>query len=213
MEIKTLIPLLAPFITIFLGFISIPFIEAFKNSIERKRLLKSLDVELQDQILIINREFGMLYICFENIMKALNEKSGAGSIKTALPEHLKIYSIDKLLENHFELVAPNIRRSIKNLSESIAHLNNLADHIDNHYNITLPKMFDDKFQTGRLISFQGNYLMNILYYRYNIQYLLKVLANEKTDLKIFNEIEFNEAIRNQLVDMNREDCISKLVEA
>ncbi|MDT1780196.1 hypothetical protein NLX66_013115 [Acinetobacter baumannii] len=35
-ELKTLIPLLAPFLTVFLGILAIPFIEVYKNYIEKK---------------------------------------------------------------------------------------------------------------------------------------------------------------------------------
>ena len=50
LDIKLLIPLISPLITIFLGILTIPFIDNIKNHYEKKKLINLLLSEIDDEI-------------------------------------------------------------------------------------------------------------------------------------------------------------------
>lgn len=207
----TQLPYITPIITFFLGLIAVPITEYFKAYLEKRRILKALIVELHDEILIINNEFEMLYKCFEDINSVQETKQGYSMLNTVSPDQLKIYSIAKILDNHFEKLNTVTRRSIKHINETSVHLNSLSIEINNQYKEYLPDVLKSGNQVNKLLTNQCNYLCCILYYRYNIIFLLKILSNESTDLKIFSEINFYDVVKHQLDELDKSEYIKTLV--
>lgn len=207
----TQLPYITPIITFFLGLIAVPITEHFKAYLEKRRILKALIVELHDEVLIIDHEFEMLYECFEDIKSVQETKNGFSKLNTVSPDQLKIYSISKILDNHFEKLNTVTRRSIKHINETGAHLNNLSIEINSQYKEYLPDILKDDNQVNKLLTNQCNYLCCILYYRYNIIFLLKILSNESTDLKIFSELKFYDVVKHQLHELDKNEYVKTLI--
>ncbi|WP_252150551.1 hypothetical protein [Acinetobacter baumannii] len=90
-ELKTLIPLLAPFLTVFLGILAIPFIEVYKNYIEKKRLLNSLLEELKDEVKNLQKEYDELFPCYVNALKIKSDEEGT-NYNVVVPVSIVLYS-------------------------------------------------------------------------------------------------------------------------
>jgi len=203
-EFKTLIPLFAPLLTVFLGLIAIPFIENFKNYWERKRLLKALIEELKDEILIINNEFTDLFSCY---MKAVERKNGERktNFQLIVPASIVLFSEDKLLNNHFQNLDPNVRQSLKNIKALIEPLNIVAGKLHDQYHEALLSTSKDNTDLQILIDLMNGYLCNVLKLRYTMCYLIDLLLKNPSNLKIHHQVDFDECIRVQLEEMKKEN--------
>ncbi|HFX6333882.1 hypothetical protein [Acinetobacter nosocomialis] len=200
-EIKTLIPLIAPFLTVFLGILAIPVIEVIKNYIERKRLLKALLEELKDEVKSIKNEYEDVFPCY---MNALSKKNGDQSKKfdTITPLNIVLFSEEKLLNNHFQNLAPEIRQSLKNIKLLIDPINITIEKFHDLYHEALQDGDKDNPNLQRLIDLLNGYLCNVLALRYHANYLIDFLLKKSSTLKIYYEIDFDDSIRHQLKDMD-----------
>ena len=201
-ELKTLLPLLAPFITIFLGIITIPFIENIKNHFERKRLIYALREELKDEIVFTLKDFEELFPSYEY---ALNKKNGGktGVYDVIVPARIVLFSANELLNKHYQYLHPHVRQSLKNITLLIEPLNLLTEELHDLYHEALQNNEKDNPKLQKLIDLLNGYLCNMLSLRYNMAYLFELLLNNSTDLKIYYEIDFDDSIQHQLQEMNK----------
>ncbi|ETQ99597.1 hypothetical protein R4488_04310 [Acinetobacter baumannii] len=209
-ELKVLIPLMAPFITVFLGILTIPFIEDIKNYNERKRLLKVLEEELKDEVKIILNEFYALYPCYIEILSVKNGVK-ASKYNTVTPINLVLFSIDPLLNNHFHTLEPNLRLSIKNIKSLFEHLNIVTGQLHELYHDALQKDGEDNLKLGKLLDLLNSYLCNLLSLRYHMYYLINLLTQKPSDLKIYYEVSFEDSILHQLKELDKIDYYSYLI--
>lgn len=211
MDLKILIPLFGPFITIFLGIITIPFIEKVKKRLERKRLLKALLAEMHDEIEIIDYAFSMLIELYK-ILYRIKKDGQYYPHFDVYPGEFKLYSIDRLLEDHFENLTYEIRHTVKHIKENIYYLNHLESQFTDSYKINSDepiKIYENLFKLELLI---GNYITILLRYRYNIRYLIDFLITKKSKLKIYRNVNTKDIIEHQLNEMNKIELIYLLEE-
>jgi len=210
-NLKVLIPLLGPFITIFLGILTLPFIERFKKSLERKRLLEALLAELDDEIIIIDNAFTLLIDLYKTLYKI--KKSGNFlHFFDVYQGEFKIFSIDRLLEEHFENLDFDIRHTIKHIKENIYFLNYLESKLTQIYNIESDEPLKIYKNIGKLEIHVGNYISVLLQHRYSIRYLIDILTSKKSKLKKYSEVKPKEAIEHQLNEMKKPEIIPLLKE-
>lgn len=203
-EIKIFAPLLAPFITIFLGITAIPFIEIFKNYIDKKKLLKSLLEELKDEILNIDNEFELLYPCLANAEEIKNGEKIA-TFDAFIPAELVLFSPNKLLENHFQNINLTVRQSLKKINSMIDVLNALNEKLNESYYET---MHNEEMQKNshKLVDHLRAYLCNIIALRYHINYLIDILDKKESTLKYHHSVDFDTSVRIQLEEMKKIEC-------
>lgn len=210
-DLKVLIPLFGPFITIFLGIISLPFIEKLKKRLERKRLLKSLLTELNDEIRIIDYAFFSLMDLYKTL-RVIRETNEIILYYNVYPGELKLFSIDRLLEEHFENLNFNTRLTIKHIREHILFLNNLESQFFEKYKFESDDQKKMYKNNEKLIVLTGNYICILLRHRYSILYLIDILNSGKSKLKMYNQAEYKEVIEHQLNDLKQSNFLPILNE-
>lgn len=203
-ELKTLIPLLAPFLTVFLGILAIPFIEVYKNYIEKKRLLKSLLEELKDEVKNLQKEYDDLFPCYVNALMIKSDEEGT-NYNVVVPVSIVLYSEEKLLNNHFQNLDQNVRQTLKSINSLIEPLNLITEKLHDLYHEAYQDKDVNNPNLQKLIDLLGGYLCNMLFLRYSMNYLIDLLLKKNSDLKIHYEIEFKDAIHQQLNEMNKLD--------
>ncbi|MFJ0262068.1 hypothetical protein Q4247_15805 [Acinetobacter baumannii] len=201
-ELKTLIPLLAPFLTVFLGILAIPFIEVYKNYIEKKRLLNSLLEELKDEVKNLQKEYDDLFPCYVNALKIKSDEEGT-NYNVAVPVSIVLYSEEKLLNNHFQNLDQNVRQTLKSINSLIEPLNLITEKLHDLYHDAYQDKDINNLKLQKLIDLLGGYLCNMLFLRYNMNYLIDLLLKKNSNLKIHYEIDFKDAIHQQLHEMNK----------
>ncbi|HFG6966527.1 TPA: hypothetical protein ACGIKW_001697 [Acinetobacter baumannii] len=201
-ELKTLIPLLAPFLTVFLGILAIPFIEVYKNYIEKKRLLNSLLEELKDEVKNLQKEYDDLFPCYVNALKIKSDEEGT-NYNVVVPVSIVLYSEDKLLNNHFQNLDQNVRQTLKSINSLIEPLNLITEKLHDLYHDAYQDKDINNLKLQKLIDLLGGYLCNMLFLRYNMNYLIDLLLKKNSNLKIHYEIDFKDAIHQQLHEMNK----------
>ncbi|MFH3985691.1 hypothetical protein [Acinetobacter baumannii] len=201
-ELKTLIPLLAPFLTVFLGILAIPFIEVYKNYIEKKRLLNSLLEELKDEVKNLQKEYDELFPCYVNALKIKSDEEGT-NYNVVVPVSIVLYSEEKLLNNHFQNLDQNVRQTLKSINSLIEPLNLITEKLHDLYHDAYQDKDINNLKLQKLIDLLGGYLCNMLFLRYNMNYLIDLLLKKNSNLKIHYEIDFKDAIHQQLHEMNK----------
>lgn len=201
-ELKTLIPLLAPFLTVFLGILAIPFIEVYKNYIEKKRLLNSLLEELKDEVKNLQKEYDDLFPCYVNALKIKSDEEGT-NYNVVVPVSIVLYSEEKLLNNHFQNLDQNVRQTLKSINSIIEPLNLITEKLHDLYHDAYQDKDINNLKLQKLIDLLGGYLCNMLFLRYNMNYLIDLLLKKNSNLKIHYEIDFKDAIHQQLHEMNK----------
>ncbi|EPX1191320.1 Uncharacterised protein [Acinetobacter baumannii] len=201
-ELKTLIPLLAPFLTVFLGILAIPFIEVYKNYIEKKRLLNSLLEELKDEVKNLQKEYDDLFPCYVNALKIKSDEEGT-NYNVVVPVSIVLYSEEKLLNNHFQNLDQNVRQTLKSINSLIEPLNLITEKLHDLYHDAYQDKDINNLKLQKLIDLLGGYLCNMLFLRYNMNYLIDLLLKKNSNLKIHYEIDFKDAIHQQLHEMNK----------
>ncbi|MCA4304386.1 hypothetical protein LDX65_14030 [Acinetobacter baumannii] len=201
-ELKTLIPLLAPFLTVFLGILAIPFIEVYKNYIEKKRLLNSLLEELKDEVKNLQKEYDDLFPCYVNALKIKSDEEGT-NYNVVVPVSIVLYSEEKLLNNHFQNLDQNVRQTLKCINSLIEPLNLITEKLHDLYHDAYQDKDINNLKLQKLIDLLGGYLCNMLFLRYNMNYLIDLLLKKNSNLKIHYEIDFKDAIHQQLHEMNK----------
>ncbi|WP_249136281.1 hypothetical protein [Acinetobacter nosocomialis] len=209
-ELKTLIPLLAPFLTVFLGILAIPFIEVYKNYIEKKRLLNSLLEELKDEVKNLQKEYDELFPCYVNALKIKSDEEGT-NYNVVVPVSIVLYSEEKLLNNHFQNLDQNVRQTLKSINSLIEPLNLITEKLHDLYHDAYQDKDINNLKLQKLIDLLGGYLCNMLFLRYNMNYLIDLLLKKNSNLKIHYEIDFKDAIHQQLHEMNKLDHYSFLM--
>lgn len=210
-DLKILIPLLGPFVTVFLGILTLPFIENLKKNLERKRLLKALKAELNDEIQIIDYSFSMLIDLYKTLYKIKKEKRFIPYFHV-FPGEFKLFSIDRLLEEHFENLDFDIRHTIKQIKENIYFLNHLDSQLTERYDVESDDTIKMLRNLEKLEIHIGNYMSVLLQHRYSIRYLIDILTFKKSELKIYRQVNTKEAIEHQLNEMNKPELIELLEE-
>lgn len=211
MDLKILIPLFGPFITIFLGILTIPFIEKIKKRLERKRLLKALLAELNDEISIIDYAFSMLIDLYRTLY-IIRDTEKLIPYFNVYPGEFKLYSVDRLLEDHFENLNIDIRKTIKNIKEHIYFLNHLESELTEIYSFESEELKLILKNNEVLRSHIGSYICILLKHRYNICYLIDLLNQKESKLKIYNKVEYAEAIEHQLNELKENEILPLLEE-
>lgn len=209
-ELKVFIPLIAPFLTVFLGILAIPYIEVFKSHIEKKRLLEALLEELKDEVKNIEIEYNDLFPCYVNALKKKNGDETA-TYHVVVPVSIVLFSEEKLLNNHFQNLDQNVRQSLKNIKSLIEPLNLITGKLHDLYHEALHDKDKGNPKLQQLIDLLSGYLCNLLSLRYHMNYLIDQLSDKNSNLKIYYEVEFSNTIRHQLKSMGRSNNYSFLM--
>ncbi|EXB26381.1 hypothetical protein J537_1895 [Acinetobacter baumannii 1437282] len=197
MALKTLIPLLAPFFTIFLGIIALPLIEKRKKDFERKRLLKALIEEVRIQILLSDINLKKLSPVLDDVLKIMRGQKLINA-KLVYPGEIKYYTLEKLLEDHYADLDSNSRIALKHLKEIADGLNEIDKSLNDLYMASHKHNKEAKDSANTLYDQIHNYISLLLYNRYNLKYAQDILTKGESELKSYTSIEELEAIEHEL---------------
>lgn len=203
MDSKTLIPLLAPFITIFFGIVALPYIEKVKKNIERKRLLEALIEEISVQIILSDINLKKLPPVLDDVLRIMSGQKLINA-KLIYPGEIKYYTLEKLLEDHFADLKSNSRIALKHLKEIADGLNEIDKSLNDLYMATHKHNKESVDSARTLYDQLYNYISNLLYNRYNLRYAQDILTKGESKLKSYTDIEELEAIKHELNILDQE---------
>lgn len=211
LDIKLLIPLISPLITIFLGILTIPFIDNIKNHYEKKKLINLLLSEIDDEIESISSIAKSSLKFIDNINYYLNINRDI-SFNIIFPPEINIYSINKILENHYAHITYEQRSTLKLIKSTIIFLNDKSEKIKKDFHL----VFDNKNKKDEQIldfrQLEKDYIYALMGYRYNLIYISQNIKNLNSNLLFSKDISNDDAVKIQLEDLGLEKRIHDLLE-
>lgn len=211
LDIKLLIPLISPLITIFLGILTIPFIDNIKNHYEKKKLINLLLSEIDDEIESISSIAKSSLKFIDSINYYLNINRDI-SFNIIFPPEINIYSINKILENHYTQITYEQRSTLKLIKSTIIFLNDKSEKIKKDFHL----VFDNKNKKDEKIldfrQLEKDYIYALMGYRYNLIYISKNIKNLNSNLLFSKDISNDDAVKIQLEDLGLEKRIHDLLE-
>ncbi|ENU56839.1 hypothetical protein [Acinetobacter guillouiae] len=123
---------ITPILTFFLGILAIPFIERQKVKFEEKKIKKIFVSELNDEIEFIPPIAKDIFKFIDDTNNYLIYKDKAG-FKIILPPETILYSLNKIIDNHYASFTYEERHCLKALARLIEYLNELNKKIKNEF--------------------------------------------------------------------------------
>ncbi|WP_252715347.1 hypothetical protein [Acinetobacter bereziniae] len=208
--IKFISMIFTPIIAFFLGILAIPFIEHNKLKFEQRKLRKIFISELNDEIEAIPSIVKNIFQFIDDTKFYLHSKENKG-FHIVFPPEINLYSLNKILDGHYNSFSYEERHSLKALIRLIEYLNEFSRKIkDNFHDVFKIDNIDNK-EIGQYLQYNKDYLYALLSYKYQITYLTFSLQKKNSNLKFFRDISNDEAVKFQLKSLKMENRIPELV--
>ncbi|HHU5620674.1 TPA: hypothetical protein ACUIFZ_003348, partial [Acinetobacter baumannii] len=156
----------------------------------------------KDEVKNLQKEYDELFPCYVNALKIKSDEEGT-NYNVVVPVSIVLYSEEKLLNNHFQNLDQNVRQTLKSINSLIEPLNLITEKLHDLYHDAYQDKDINNLKLQKLIDLLGGYLCNMLFLRYNMNYLIDLLLKKNSNLKIHYEIDFKDAIHQQLHEMNK----------
>lgn len=205
--IKFISMIFTPIIAFFLGILAIPYIEHKKLKFEQRKLKKIFISELDDEIEAIPSIVKNIFQFIDDTKFYLQTKENKG-FHIVFPPEINLYSLNKILDGHYNSFSYEERHCLKALIRLIEYLNEFSRKIKDNFHDVFK--IDNK-EIGQYLQYNKDYLYALLCYKYQITYLTFSLQKKNNNLKFFKDISNDEAVKIQLESLKMENRIPELV--